>query len=498
MQITLANPRGFCAGVSRAVEIVEQSLDIFEPPVYVKHEIIHNQQVVAELRSRGAVFVEDLSEVPNGSVLIFSAHGVPPSDRAAAQARGLRVIDATCPLVTKVHLEAIRYARRGYHVLYIGHRGHPEPIGTLGEIEPHQGTLIETVGEADSVAVPDPDRVVVLTQTTLSVQDTQVILDRLRSRFPRLELPPKEDICYATSNRQAAVAELSGDSDLVLVVGSHNSSNSNRLVEVARARSRPAYLVQDPEEIEPAWLEGVQSVAVSSGASAPEYLVSATVARLRELGAAEVQERHVIDEHVTFPLPRELLEAGQGPHLQPPPPNLGEGARGWGRERAVATRTPKDAEDSSSHRERGDFSGAHKRRSGPYSSARCAAAPPPELLKGIAEFNTGEFFEQHETLELLWRATDDDVRYLYQGILLVGVGFYHLGRGNYHGARSKLSAGIEMLRWFGPTCQTVDVADLIGKAERCLAHLLVLGAGRCGEFDRSIIPRIRMKNEDEE
>ncbi len=434
MQITLANPRGFCAGVSRAVEIVEQSLDIFEPPVYVKHEIIHNQQVVAELRSRGAVFVEDLSEVPNGSVLIFSAHGVPPSDRAAAQARGLRVIDATCPLVTKVHLEAIRYARRGYHVLYIGHRGHPEPIGTLGEIEPHQGTLIETVGEADSVAVPDPDRVVVLTQTTLSVQDTQVILDRLRSRFPRLELPPKEDICYATSNRQAAVAELSGDSDLVLVVGSHNSSNSNRLVEVARARSRPAYLVQDPEEIEPAWLEGVQSVAVSSGASAPEYLVSATVARLRELGAAEVQERHVIDEHVTFPLPRELLEAGQGPHLQPQ----------------------------------------------------------------IAEFNTGEFFEQHETLELLWRATDDDVRYLYQGILLVGVGFYHLGRGNYHGARSKLSAGIEMLRWFGPTCQTVDVADLIGKAERCLAHLLVLGAGRCGEFDRSIIPRIRMKNEDEE
>jgi 4-hydroxy-3-methylbut-2-en-1-yl diphosphate reductase len=311
MEITLASPRGFCAGVSRAVEIVERCLDIFGRPVYVKHEIIHNHQVVADLGARGAVFVEDLAQVPDGGVLIFSAHGVPPSDRAEARARGLRVIDATCPLVTKVHLEAIRYAKRGYHVLYIGHRGHPEPIGTLGEIRPDQGTLIETVQEADRVAVPDPDRVVVLTQTTLSVRDTNAILDRLRVRFPRLELPPKEDICYATTNRQVAVAELSKDADLVLVVGSLTSSNSNRLVEVARAAGRPAHLVQSPEEIDPSWLAGVRRVVLSSGASAPEYLVQATVARLRELGATDVRESLVVEEDVTFPLPRELVGAGR-------------------------------------------------------------------------------------------------------------------------------------------------------------------------------------------
>ena len=309
MQVTLASPRGFCAGVSRAVEIVERSLEIFGRPVYVKHEIIHNVQVVADLRARGAVFVDDVAEAPDGSVLIFSAHGVPPSDRAAAQARGLRVVDATCPLVTKVHLEAIRYARRGYHVLYIGHRGHPEPIGTLGEIDPAQGTLIETVAEAETVTVPDPSRVVVLTQTTLSVQDTRAILDRLRARFPLLETPPKEDICYATTNRQKAVAALAEDADLVLVVGSRTSSNSNRLVEVARGAGRPAYLLQSPEEIDPRWLEGVRTVALSSGASAPEYLVEGTIARLRELGVDGVQERHVIEEDVTFPLPRELDEA---------------------------------------------------------------------------------------------------------------------------------------------------------------------------------------------
>jgi len=308
MQVLLAGPRGFCAGVSRAVEIVERVLEIFGPPIYVKHEIIHNHQVVADLRARGAVFVESIDEVPSGSPLIFSAHGVPPSDREAAKARGLRVIDATCPLVTKVHLEAIRYARRGYHVLYIGHRGHPEPIGTLGEISPDEGTLIETMADADAVSVPDPDKVVVLTQTTLSVQDTEAILARLRERFPKLELPPTEDICYATTNRQAAVAELSKEAELVLVVGSKTSSNSNRLVEVARARGRNAHLVQSPEEIEPAWLEGVSTVAVSSGASAPEYLVDATLRRLRELGAQHVVERIVISEDVAFPLPKELLQ----------------------------------------------------------------------------------------------------------------------------------------------------------------------------------------------
>jgi 4-hydroxy-3-methylbut-2-enyl diphosphate reductase len=311
MQLLLAGPRGFCAGVSRAVEIVERVLEIYGPPVYVKHEIIHNHQVVADLRDRGAVFVESLKEVPPGSPLIFSAHGVPPSDRALADERRLKVIDATCPLVTKVHLEAIRYARRGYHVLYIGHRGHPEPIGTLGEIEPHQGTLIETLDEADSVTVPDPERVVVLTQTTLSVHDTQAILDRLRERLPTLELPPTEDICYATTNRQAAVAELSSEAELVLVVGSRTSSNSNRLVETARARGRAAYLVQSPEEIDPAWLQGVRTVALSSGASAPEYLVQATIARLRELGVRTVEERVIVAEDVSFPLPRDLLQVIQ-------------------------------------------------------------------------------------------------------------------------------------------------------------------------------------------
>jgi 4-hydroxy-3-methylbut-2-en-1-yl diphosphate reductase len=317
MQVLLAGPRGFCAGVSRAVEIVERVLEIYGPPVYVKHEIIHNHQVVADLRNRGAVFVESLDEVPPGSPLIFSAHGVPPSDRDLADERGLKVIDATCPLVTKVHLEAIRYARRGYHVLYIGHRGHPEPIGTLGEIEADQGSLIETLAEADTVAVPDPERVVVLTQTTLSVQDTQAILARLRERFPKLELPPTEDICYATTNRQAAVAELSNEAELVLVVGSKTSSNSNRLVETARARGRAAYLVQSPEEIDPAWLEGVTTVALSSGASAPEYLVQETIARLRELGAQHVEERVIVAEDVAFPLPRVLLQVIQPGQAEP-------------------------------------------------------------------------------------------------------------------------------------------------------------------------------------
>jgi 4-hydroxy-3-methylbut-2-enyl diphosphate reductase len=315
MQVLLAGPRGFCAGVSRAVEIVEQVLEIYGPPIYVKHEIIHNHQVVADLRNRGAVFVETLEEVPTGSPLIFSAHGVPPSDWDIAKQRGLKVIDATCPLVTKVHLEAIRYAKRGFHVLYIGHRGHPEPIGTLGEIGLSQGTLIETLADADAVTLPDTEKIVVLTQTTLSVQDTQVILERLRARFPNLELPPTEDICYATTNRQAAVAELSSEADLVLVVGSTTSSNSKRLVETARAKGRAAYLVQSPEEIDPSWLTGVKTVALSSGASAPEYLVQQTIDRLRELGAQHVEERVIIAEDVVFPLPRTLLQIAIKPKV---------------------------------------------------------------------------------------------------------------------------------------------------------------------------------------
>ena len=226
MRVLLAGPRGFCAGVSRAVEIVDRALEIFDPPIYVKHEIIHNHHVVERFRSRGVVFIEDIAEAPNGSVLIFSAHGVPPSDRLAAIGRGLTVIDATCPLVTKVHLEAIRYARRGYYVIYVGHRGHPEPLGTLGEIESAQGALIEGADEIDDLDVPDPERVVALTQTTLAVDDVRVIIERLRARFPALVVPPKEDICYATTNRQTAVKELALHSDLVLVLGSRASSNS--------------------------------------------------------------------------------------------------------------------------------------------------------------------------------------------------------------------------------------------------------------------------------
>ena len=280
MELLLAAPRGFCAGVERAVDIVEQALEIYGAPVYVKHEIVHNRQVVERLREKGAIFIEDLAEAPPGAALVFSAHGVPPSDHLAAQARSLRVIDATCPLVTKVHLEAIRFARQGYFIIYVGHRNHPEPIGTLGEIGPEQGVLIETADEADAVAVPDPEKVMVLTQTTLSVDDTHEILARLRARFPHLRTPPTDDICYATTNRQAAVKEIARDCDLVLVIGSRNSSNSKRLVEVARAAGARAELVETPELIEPAWLEGVRSIGLSSGASAPEDLVQAAVSRL--------------------------------------------------------------------------------------------------------------------------------------------------------------------------------------------------------------------------
>jgi 4-hydroxy-3-methylbut-2-en-1-yl diphosphate reductase len=309
VRVLLAGPRGYCAGVSRAVEIVDRALEIFSPPIYVKHEIIHNHHVVERLRSRGVVFIEDVSEAPGDSVLIFSAHGVPPSDRAAAVERGLTVIDATCPLVTKVHLEAIRYAQRGYFIVYIGHRGHPEPLGTLGEIDAAHGTLIEGADEVADLVVPNPDRVVALTQTTLAVDDVREILERLRERFPSLEVPPKEDICYATTNRQSAVKALAEQSDLVLVIGSRASSNSNRLVEVARGAGSASRLVESPEDIAPEWLEGVETVGISSGASTPEDLVEAAVARLRELDATDVEDLIVLEEAVYFPLPIELGSA---------------------------------------------------------------------------------------------------------------------------------------------------------------------------------------------
>jgi 4-hydroxy-3-methylbut-2-en-1-yl diphosphate reductase len=310
MDVMLAAPRGFCAGVVRAVDIVERVLEAYGPPVYVKHEIVHNRQVVERLREQGTIFIEDLAEAPPGARLVFSAHGVPPSDRLAAKARGLKVIDATCPLVTKVHLEAIRFARQGYYIVYIGHRNHPEPIGTLGEIRPDQGVLIESPDEVERLAVPDPDMVMVLTQTTLSVDDTREVLARLRARFPNLRTPPTDDICYATTNRQAAVKELARDCDLVLVIGSPTSSNSKRLVEVARAAGARSFLVEDPASIEPAWLEGVTSVGLSSGASAPEDLVESAVERLRSFGVGQVREVRTAEENMFFPLPAELRRAG--------------------------------------------------------------------------------------------------------------------------------------------------------------------------------------------
>lgn len=309
MELLIASPRGFCAGVERAVDIVDQAIQIYGAPLYVKHEIVHNHQVVQRLRDKGAIFVEDLAEVPAGATLVFSAHGVPPADRTAAEARGLRVIDATCPLVTKVHLEAIRFAKQGYYIVYVGHRGHPEPIGTLGEIGPAQGVLVESPGEADTLTVPDPEKVMVLTQTTLSVDDTREILERLRARFPLLRTPPTDDICYATSNRQAAVKELARECDLVLIIGSRTSSNSNRLVEVARAAGARAHLLESPELIDPAWLAGARSVGLSSGASAPEDLVETAVERLKSLGVESVREVCTVEEDMFFPLPKELRQA---------------------------------------------------------------------------------------------------------------------------------------------------------------------------------------------
>jgi 4-hydroxy-3-methylbut-2-enyl diphosphate reductase len=310
MELMLAAPRGFCAGVVRAVDIVERALEAYGPPIYVKHEIVHNRQVVERLRDKGAIFVDELAEVPEGARLIFSAHGVPPSDHQAAARRHLKVLDATCPLVTKVHLEAIRFARQGYYIVYIGHRNHPEPIGTLGEIRPEQGALVETLADVEALSAPDPERVMVLTQTTLSVDDTRELLARLRQRFPNLSTPPTDDICYATTNRQAAVKELARDCDLVLVIGSPNSSNSKRLVEVARAAGAQAHLVPDPEQIDPAWLDGVRTVGLSSGASAPEDLVQSAVARLESLGVGGIREVRTVEEDMFFPLPKELRPAG--------------------------------------------------------------------------------------------------------------------------------------------------------------------------------------------
>ncbi|HUM95000.1 MAG TPA: 4-hydroxy-3-methylbut-2-enyl diphosphate reductase [Candidatus Competibacter sp.] len=307
--IHLANPRGFCAGVDRAIGIVERALELFGAPIYVRHEVVHNRFVVDNLRERGAVFVEELDEVPDGATVIFSAHGVPRSVREQAEQRGLKVFDATCPLVTKVHLEVSRHARAGREVVLIGHAGHPEVEGTMGQYDEAQGGrlyLVETVNDVRKLAVRDPAELAYVTQTTLSVDDTVQIVETLRKRFPAIQGPRKDDICYATQNRQDAVKELSEQCELLLVVGSRNSSNSNRLRELAEKEGTPAYLIDGPEDINPIWLAGKSAIGVTAGASAPELLVQQVIDRLRELGASQVMESAGREENVVFALPKEL------------------------------------------------------------------------------------------------------------------------------------------------------------------------------------------------
>jgi 4-hydroxy-3-methylbut-2-enyl diphosphate reductase len=303
MQILLANPRGFCAGVDRAIDIVERAIELFGAPIYVRHEVVHNRYVVERLRSLGAVFVEELDEVPDDATVIFSAHGVSRAVQDEARRRALKVFDATCPLVTKVHMEVARYAREGREVILIGHAGHPEVEGTMGQFDTASGgriLLVETPEDVQRLQVRDPSRLAFVTQTTLSVDDTQRIVDALRVRFPTLSSPRKEDICYATQNRQDAIKEVARRSDVVLVIGSDNSSNSNRLAEVARDLGTPAYLVDDETEVDPAWLEGARVVGLTSGASAPERLVDRLLAWLAAQGATEVEELRLTEEHLRF------------------------------------------------------------------------------------------------------------------------------------------------------------------------------------------------------
>ena len=311
MEVLLANPRGFCAGVERAIEIVERALQIYGAPNYVRHEVVHNKFVVDDLRAKGAVFIEDLADVPSGSTLIFSAHGVPQRVREDAEARGLRVFDATCPLVTKVHVEVQRMREAGREIVMIGHKGHPEVEGTMGQVK--DGIhLVESVAAVDKISVADPRKLAYVTQTTLSVDDAAQIVAALRARFPEIVGPKKDDICYATQNRQDAVKFMAPQCDVVIVVGSPNSSNSNRLREVATLRGVPAYLVDNADEVDPGWIQGRQRVGVTAGASAPEVLVSAVIERLRMLGAASVRTLDGALENVVFPLPKGLASENSG------------------------------------------------------------------------------------------------------------------------------------------------------------------------------------------
>jgi 4-hydroxy-3-methylbut-2-enyl diphosphate reductase len=309
MRILLANPRGFCAGVDRAIEIVERALELFGAPIYVRHEVVHNRHVVEGLRARGTVFVDELDEVPGGGTVIYSAHGVSRAVHAEGERRGLRVFDATCPLVTKVHLEVSRHAEAGRECILIGHKGHPEVEGTMGQYDTSMGGamyLVETPADVCSLNVRDPENLAFVTQTTLSVDDTLRVIDELHRCFPRIQGPRKDDICYATQNRQDAVKALAARCDVFLVVGSPNSSNSNRLREIAENQGVPAYLIDAAEEIQPAWIQGVETIGVTAGASAPEHVVAGVVEKLRAHGALLVEESGGRKEPVTFSLPAAL------------------------------------------------------------------------------------------------------------------------------------------------------------------------------------------------
>ncbi len=309
MQIKLANPRGFCAGVDRAIDIVNRALELFEPPIYVRHEVVHNKFVVNDLRDRGAIFVDELDEVPDDNIVIFSAHGVSQAVRKNAADRGLKVFDATCPLVTKVHLEVTRYSALGRECILIGHKGHPEVEGTMGQYDFSKGGniyLVEDEEDVDALEVKDPSALSYVTQTTLSMDDTARVIDALRAKFPEITGPRKDDICYATQNRQDAVKILASDCDLMLVVGSPNSSNSNRLRELGERMGAKAFLIDNASEIQAEWLEGVKAVGITAGASAPDVLVKEVVSKLVSLGGEEPEELQGREENVVFSLPKEL------------------------------------------------------------------------------------------------------------------------------------------------------------------------------------------------
>jgi 4-hydroxy-3-methylbut-2-enyl diphosphate reductase len=315
-KLLLAKPRGFCAGVDRAIDVVNLALELYPGPVYVRKEIVHNVHVVNDLRAKGAIFVDELDEVPDGATVIFSAHGVSPDVRARAAARGLKVIDATCPLVTKVHHEAVRFAREGRPIVLVGHQGHDEVVGTMGHAPEHI-QLIGSAEEAEALRVADPERVAVITQTTLSLDDTSTVVDVLRRRFPGIEAPTRDDICYATQNRQVAVKALARRVPVILVIGSKNSSNSNRLAEVAQAAGARAYLIDDVSQIDPVWLQGVECLGITAGASAPEHLVDEVVQFFRARGATDIEEVEAITEEVSFALPPELVRDRDARSLAP-------------------------------------------------------------------------------------------------------------------------------------------------------------------------------------